>query len=213
MLCKRCETADSLPLSEMIPFQGGLKSRTEGQIEELKRSLLDEGLLAPFFIWKGALKAGDEEKSWIIDGHARREALRRVFLETGDDSFWLKERFPVVYISAESPDEARKALLQITSSYGEITSSGAKRFCEGLRGYSAPSVAAFLKPVEMPKSHAAREIELAMEPRAAPRGASAREASAGQGEALITVAARLDVKDEVMSLLCCMDGVRVIGNG
>ena len=213
MVCKRCETADSLPLCEMSPFQGDLKSRTEGQIEELKKSLLEEGLLAPFFIWKGTLQAEDGEKSWIIDGHARHEALKRISLEADDGSFWFNERFPVVYIEAESPDEAKKALLQITSSYGEITSSGAKRFCEGLRGYSAPSVAAFLKPVEMSRVHAAREIELAMEPRAASRGAPAQEAPRGQGEALITVAARLDVKDEVMSLLCCMEGVRIIGNG
>ena len=147
MIRIRCETTDSLCLCEMSPFQGELKSRTAEQLEELKASLLTEGLLAPFFVWKGKLQSEDRENNWLLDGHARYAALMSICHDMGDNALSLhKQEFPVVYIEAASPDEAKKALLQITSDYGKITKKGAKEFCATIPEYRAPSVAMFLKP-------------------------------------------------------------------
>lgn len=139
MVDVRCATRDSLRLCDMKSFQSELKSRPDEQVKALKLSLLSEGLLAPFFIWTDG-----EGTNWILDGHTRHMALKSLFVETNDDSMWFKDEFPVVYVEADSLDEAKKALLQITSSYGKVTKAGALKFCEGLEGYVAPSVARYV---------------------------------------------------------------------
>ena len=150
MIGIRCVGKDFLPLRGMRLFQGDLKSRTKEQLNELKESLRTEGLLAPFFVWKGALANGGYG-AWLLDGHARYEALSSM---AEDDSELWDAMFPVVYIEADGPDGAKKALLQITSDYGKVTRKGAREFCASIPGYRAPSVAAFLKPVSPLKEKA-----------------------------------------------------------
>ncbi len=143
MIKVNCETKDKLKLVDMVPFQGNLKKRTEQDLEELKQSLLTEGLIMPFAIWK------HEDKNYLLDGHGRRQVLLAMASDT-DNPDVITEEWPVVYIEAETEDDARKALLQITSQYGKITKTGVKQFTVSIPDYKAPSIKKFVaKPVKV----------------------------------------------------------------
>lgn len=201
MVCVRCETADGLALADMRPFQGDLKSRSGSQLGELKKSLMEEGLLAPFFVWRG--EHGGEEGNWLLDGHARLEALRSIYEDTGDYALWFGVEFPVVYVEASGPEEARKALLQITSSYGRVTKRGAERFCASIPEYRAPSVAAFLGKAAAPRERAAPAAS-------APAPAVFPELPAGSGEVRITIAVPAEFERAVVELFESVSYIRVL---
>ena len=135
----KCTTKDTIKLTECVPFQGNLKKRTPQDIAELKDSLLREGLLMPFAVWD------HDDKKYLLDGHGRKEALVQLAVE---DASLLNVDWPCIYIRADTEDDARKALLQITSSYGKITKAGVKQFTVSIPDYKAPSIAKFVaKPV------------------------------------------------------------------
>jgi hypothetical protein len=115
----------------MTPFQGGLKKRTQADIDMLAESLLVDGLLMPFALWR----YGD--KLMILDGHGRFEAIVHIALQ---DSTVLSQELPVILIKAETEDEARKALLQIVSTYGKVTKKGVLHFAQTIPEYKAPVV-------------------------------------------------------------------------
>ena len=147
VICKWIAT-DTFRLDELTPFQGNLKKRTQADIDKLKESLLREGLIMPFAVWK------HDDKNYILDGHGRYEALKQI---EGDGEH---VAYPCVIIQADTEDDARKALLQITSQYGKITKAGVKQFTASIPTYIAPSIQKFvttgtskLKPVK-PVLHA-----------------------------------------------------------
>lgn len=135
-----CSTRDGIALKDIVPFQGTLKRREQSDISELKASILREGLLMPFAVWR------HDGKDFLLDGHGRLEALLQLAVENNDI---LEEAFPVVFVQAETEEEARKALLQITSSYGKITKKGAVEFMAKIPDYVAPSVKRY---VSVPKA-------------------------------------------------------------
>lgn len=194
---------DSMPLHGMMPFQGDLKSRTREQLAELKESLRTEGLLAPFFIWKGTLADG-RKGTWLLDGHARYEALSSMAEE---DSGILDMLFPVVYIEADGPDEAKKALLQITSDYGKVTRKGAKEFCASIPEYRAPSVAAFLKPAAPLKE---RAVPLADAPAPLPPQPRHEPEEPGGEEVRIAIAVPRAYERAVIDLFNSVSYIRVL---
>lgn len=159
MIRINCETSDHLKLTEMQFFQGNLKKRTQKEIDELKASLTTEGLMMPFAVWK------HEDKNLLLDGHGRKAALMQLI---DQDTDILSADWPVVFVQADSEDAARKALLQITSSYGKITKQGYKQFTVSIPDYKAPSIAKFVpkpaKPVNtgLPKNgiYAKRVIKI-----------------------------------------------------
>lgn len=130
-----CETNDELKLTDMVAFQGNLKKRTDEDISALQESLKTEGLMMPFAVWK------HEGKNYLLDGHGRKEALIR--MATVEPEL-LNSEWPVIYVNADTEDEARKALLQITSSYGKITKAGVKQFCVSIPNYKAPAINKFV---------------------------------------------------------------------
>lgn len=134
MIKVNCETSDTVKLEELVPFQGKLKKRTDQDLTELARSITTEGLMAPFFVWN------KDGKKYVLDGHGRLEALSRISMLAPEV---LSQDFPCVYIYAESEDEARKSLLQITSSYGKVTKAGIKHFTRTIPEYKAPVVSSF----------------------------------------------------------------------
>lgn len=137
MISVQCKgLKDTLKLSEMIAFQGNLKKRTDAEIDELGKSLKTEGLLMPFAIWP----SNDGYK--VLDGHGRIAALQKLAVTEPDI---LNQKFPVVVIDKPTEEEARKALLQITSSYGKITKKGAMEFVKSIPNYSAPSISKFVR--------------------------------------------------------------------
>ena len=144
----KCVTQDTIMLNQLVPFQGDLKKRTTRDVKALSNSLKADGLLMPFVIWQ------NDDKCCILDGHGRLAALTDLALE--DESI-MEQGFPCIYINAETEEEAKKALLQITSQYGKVTKDGITKFIEGLGNYKAPIVAKFTrKPVQRRKSEEAQ---------------------------------------------------------
>jgi hypothetical protein len=123
----------------MQPFQGTLKKRTEKDIDDLKVSILTDGLLMPFALWQ------HDDTLHILDGHGRYAALIKIAL---DDPSILNQAFPAVIIDAEDEIAAQKALLQIISSYGKVTKVGLAKFSAGIVNYKAPILTKLAAPVK-----------------------------------------------------------------
>lgn len=141
MIKINCKTDKTLKLVDMVPFQGNLKKRTDKDIADLSESLVTEGLMMPFAIWV------HDDKNYLLDGHGRKEALVKLAM---DNPELLSEDWPVVLIEADTEDNARKALLQISSQYGKVTKTGVKQFCATIPDYKAPVIKKFVadkKPV------------------------------------------------------------------
>lgn len=133
----KCEgVKTTLKLSEMAAFQGNLKKRTDKDIDELAQSIKTEGLLMPFAIWP----SNDGYK--LLDGHGRIKALQKL---AEQDKGILEQKLPVIFIQKPTEEEARKALLQITSSYGKITKKGALDFVKTIPNYKAPAINKYVK--------------------------------------------------------------------
>ena len=137
----KCKTEETMLITDMVPFQGNLKKRTEQDIHELQDSLNNEGLLMPFAIWKS-------DKNYLLDGHGRRQAIMGLI---DQDPSLLQVQWPVIVIDAADEDTARKALLQITSQYGKVTKHGIKQFTVSIPDYKAPVIAKFTPKVKVLK--------------------------------------------------------------
>ncbi len=141
-----CETPDTLTLGGMTEFQGDLKKRTPKDIKALADSILSDGLIMPFAVWHNP-----DGLNVLLDGHGRLAALTEIALQ---DKTVAEQPLPVLYIKAEDEAQARKSLLQITSSYGKINKEGAVRFCQKIPEYKAPAIKfLYTKPKQnrMPK--------------------------------------------------------------
>ena len=134
MLIFRCSTQDELRLSELEPFQGTLKRRSDKVIQELADNIKEEGLLMPFVVWRT-----QDGHNKLLDGHGRLLALQK--LDTPSDY-----AVPVIFVDAENENQAKQALLQIVSSYGNISKKGALAFCSTIPEYKAPSIRKFVSP-------------------------------------------------------------------
>ena len=136
MIAIKCDTIETKRrLRDLKPFQGNLKKRTAKDISALTESILNDGMQMPFVVWKS------ESGNMLLDGHGRLAALTELAVK---DPEIIEQDFPVIYVTATTEEEARKALLQITSSYGKITRDGAIKFCATIPTYSAPSVNKFI---------------------------------------------------------------------
>jgi hypothetical protein len=139
----KCKTDDSITLTTLRQFQGDLKKRTDADIAALIDSITKDGLLMPFAVWY------HDNQASILDGHARYEAMVRMAI---DDPSILTVPLPVIVIDAEDDAEARKALLQITSSYGRITKKGLIQFTASMPVLpSAPIIAKVMAPIKVAK--------------------------------------------------------------
>lgn len=135
MIKFNCSTKDTVKLTDCVHFQGNLKKRTQKDLDALKESLENEGLMMPFAIWR------HDDVNYLLDGHGRKEAL--VQMAMSDPSI-LAYEYPCLFIEAKTEDDARKALLQITSQYGKITKTGVKQFTITIPDYVAPSIQKFV---------------------------------------------------------------------
>jgi hypothetical protein len=112
-----CEAAEMLPLTAIETFQGGLKKRTEEDIDNVIISIQKYGFSFPFLLWK------NNGHNYCIDGHGRIEALTKI--EANGIKLPL---FPVSYIMAKDEKEAKQKLLRLNSAYGFMTEPGIKTF-------------------------------------------------------------------------------------
>lgn len=141
MIKVMCQTTEVIRLGKLTPFQGDLKRRTDKDIEALADSIREEGLLMPFAVWK------HKGVNNLLDGHGRLAALTELACY---DNEIATQDFPVLFIEADTEEQARKSLLQITSSYGKITRDGVMHFCATIPEYHAPAINKFVhkKPIK-----------------------------------------------------------------
>ena len=113
----QCKSHKTLPIDQLLEFQGGLKRLTQKNREKLIGSICERGFIAPIFVWDDS---GDYR---LLDGHQRLKTL-----------LWMREHgwdipmLPVDIIEADDEQDAKKKLLAITSQYGEFTTDGYAEF-------------------------------------------------------------------------------------
>ena len=105
-----CDTKDTLPLSALTEFQGGLKKRTADDTKKIEKSINDYGFATPFFVWK------HDGINSVLDGHGRLQTLKEM-QKRGEEI----PALPVVYIDCPNEAAAKNLLLRICSTYGEMT--------------------------------------------------------------------------------------------
>lgn len=117
-----CDTKDTLPLSALTEFQGGLKKRTDDDLAKIERSIKQYGFATPFFVWK------HEGKNKVLDGHGRLQTLKAMKARGEEIA-----NLPVVYIDLPNEEVAKNLLLRICSTYGEMTAESVAEFLDGLK--------------------------------------------------------------------------------
>jgi len=110
----RLNMLPKLPILDTTELQGNLKDLSQVNYEKLVRTHLKHGIFLPFYVWESP-----EGVNYIADGHQRRRVLPAEGY-TGD--------VPVVYIEADSLQDAKEKLLVISSQYGRITQEGYDTF-------------------------------------------------------------------------------------
>lgn len=95
---------------------GNPKVLEKPNYDRLRNSLLEQGQLAPFFLWVNQ----ENDKRVIVDGHQRKRL------------FTLEKVTPIerpyLLVPGATYEEAKKALLAISSQYGTITEQGLNEF-------------------------------------------------------------------------------------
>lgn len=116
-----CDTKDTLPLSALTEFQGGLKRRTAEDTAKIEKSIRKYGFATPFFVWR------HEGKNLVLDGHGRLQTLKEM-AASGEEI----PALPVVYIDCKDEEAAKNLLLRICSTYGEMTAESVRDFIKEL---------------------------------------------------------------------------------
>lgn len=101
------------PLADLTPFQGALKDLSTENYAKLRSSIIDEGFMAPVFVWRDK----------ILDGHQRTTVIQR-------EGWDVDGGVPVVEIEADSEQEAARKLLKLTSAYAKPQAEGVFDFMQ-----------------------------------------------------------------------------------
>lgn len=112
-----CQGAKTLDQSELVPFQGNLKSLSEENYQRLKKVILDHGFSEPISVWQ------NDGKNYIINGHQRLRTIRNM-IEDGYEC----PNLPVSIVKAKSAKQAAQKVLALTSQYGKIEDDGLYEF-------------------------------------------------------------------------------------
>ena len=110
--------AATLPIDELIAFQGDLKHLERDQYEKLRANIIELGFSFPFHVWV------HEGKNNIIDGHQRLTALK---LMRENEGFVIPP-LPVNYVEAENLAQAKRKVLAAASQYGTFSDLGLLNF-------------------------------------------------------------------------------------
>lgn len=115
----KCQGAGNLGINFLTPLQGGLKKISKENLEKLKTEIVTDGFSFPIAVWENPSDA----QIYILDGHQRYSAL----LSLRDDGYKIPE-IPIVFVQAESYEQAKHKLLAAASQYGKINEDGLMEF-------------------------------------------------------------------------------------
>jgi hypothetical protein len=105
-----CTGSDYISYKELLPLQGNIKSLPKKNKIALRKSIIENGFMAPIFIWNS------DNGKYILDGHQRLTVIS----ELADDGYDIP-LLPVVYIDAETEDDAKRKILFFISEYGKVS--------------------------------------------------------------------------------------------
>jgi len=114
----KCEGKEYHDIDELKPLQGKLKSIDEKKFNDLKKSLIDDGLPLGFHIWKD-----DKSNIFIIDGHHRQLAL----IALRGEGYFIN-KIPCTSVIAKTKKEAAKAILISNSHYAKMNQNSLSDF-------------------------------------------------------------------------------------
>lgn len=112
-----CDTKLYVPLENLVPFQGELKTLSDFNYLKLKDQILEEGFCAPVFVWK------NDGNYYLLDGHQRTLTCQQMKKE----GYTIPD-LPAVEIFAKTKREAKKKLLSYVSQFGKVDSQGLYEF-------------------------------------------------------------------------------------
>ncbi|MDR2170576.1 MAG: ParB N-terminal domain-containing protein [Planctomycetaceae bacterium] len=104
-----CAVKDVLDYRKIVDFQGDVKSHDERNIEHIITSINQHGFSFPIFIWK------HKGENNCLDGHGRLQALQLM-----ERRGYTIPKIPVVYIDAETEQDARRKLIEVNNLNGDF---------------------------------------------------------------------------------------------
>lgn len=114
-----CDVKDHVPLDDLHPFQGELKSLSRDDFDRLRREIVETGIAFPVHVWKKP-----KDKVFIMGGHQRVRVLKHLRDEEGFEV----PAIPVVYVMAKNEAEAKRRVLQDVAQYGRVERQGLYEF-------------------------------------------------------------------------------------
>ena len=114
-----CTGAAAIPWSDLVPFQGSLKTLSDANYAKMKKEILELGFSEPISVWLGA---GGEP--FILNGHQRVTTIKKMVEKEG----YSVESLPVSLVAAKSYGEAKRKVLALASTYGTMKESGLATF-------------------------------------------------------------------------------------
>lgn len=120
-----CQGAALIHHRKISEFQGELKSLSRENYERLKGEILELGFSEPLSLWQS--KEIDPVTGapilYVLNGHQRLRTVRQM-----EHEGYFVPMLPVVFVEADSPEQAARKCLALTSQYGKIEHDGLYAF-------------------------------------------------------------------------------------
>ena len=105
----------TIPWSTLKDWEFNDLKDKKRDVTNLRASIINDGFIAPFFVWAG--------HEYVIDGNKRNVALQMIEA----DGYEIPE-LPYVEIEAATLQEAKAIVLKVSSKYGDITKLSFENF-------------------------------------------------------------------------------------
>lgn len=103
-------SVQNFPIKSLKDFQGNLKKLSPINYQKLRDRILELGFSEPVTIFQ------HDGKNYLLNGHQRVRTLRKMRRE----GYEVPSEIPCSIASIETPEEAKKVLLALTSQFGVI---------------------------------------------------------------------------------------------
>ena len=139
-----------IPTSQLMPFQGDLKTLSGENFNKLRSEILDDGFNFSPHVWPA------DKGYFILDGHQRIHVLKQLekqgytFVSTDGKPL---SGVPCNTVEASDIEDAKRKVLQAVSQYGKLDDEGFLDFTDGLdldfSNYDFPDF--YIPDLEAPK--------------------------------------------------------------
>lgn len=114
-----CKGAANAGIDEFVWFQGDLKTLSDENYEKLKKQIIELKFSEPVSVWMD----GNELK--LLNGHQRILTLKKM-----RDEGWRIPYIPYNIVDAENIEEAKRKVLSLTSTFGQLSEHGLVHFID-----------------------------------------------------------------------------------